>query len=85
VHALPAQFTALQLPTPPEQIQPRGASRRREPARRQKVLIAIVLRHEETLIRILEQLTAVVAQNARIVDRPGVIEDRLNALEDSGR
>jgi hypothetical protein len=34
-----------------------------------KVLTAIVLRHEETLIRILEQLTAMVAQNARIVDR----------------
>jgi hypothetical protein len=32
-----------------------------------KVLTAIVLRHEETLIRILEQLTAMVAQNARIV------------------
>jgi hypothetical protein len=34
-----------------------------------RVLTAIVLRHEETLIRILEQLTAMVAQNARIVDR----------------
>jgi hypothetical protein len=32
-----------------------------------KVLIAIVLRHEETLIRVLEQMTAMVAQNARIV------------------
>jgi hypothetical protein len=31
-----------------------------------RVLTAIVLRHEETLIRILEQLTAMVAQNARI-------------------
>jgi len=50
-----------------------------------KVLTAIVLRHEETLIRILEQLTAMVAQNARIVDRLGVVEDRVNALEDSRR
>jgi hypothetical protein len=30
-----------------------------------KVLTAIVLRHEETLIRVLEQRTAMVAQNAR--------------------
>jgi hypothetical protein len=29
-----------------------------------KVLTAIVLRHEETLIRMLEQITAMVAQNA---------------------
>jgi hypothetical protein len=34
-----------------------------------KVLTAIVLRHEETLIRVLEQITAMVAQNGRIVDR----------------
>ena len=34
-----------------------------------KVLTAIVLRHEETVIRVLEQMTAMVAQNARIVDR----------------
>ena len=34
-----------------------------------KVLTAIVLRHEETLIRVLEQVTAMVAQNARVVDR----------------
>ncbi len=34
-----------------------------------RVLTAIVLRHEETLIRVLEQMTAMVAQNARIVDR----------------
>jgi hypothetical protein len=34
-----------------------------------RLLTAIVLRHEETLIRILEQLTAMIAQNARIVDR----------------
>jgi hypothetical protein len=48
-----------------------------------RVLTAIVLRHEETLIRILEQLTAMVAQNARIVDRLGAAEDRVSALEDS--
>jgi hypothetical protein len=47
-----------------------------------RVLTAIVLRHEETLIRILEQLTAMVAQNARIVDRLGTVEDRVGALED---
>jgi hypothetical protein len=34
-----------------------------------RVLTAIVLRHEEILIRMLGQLTAMVAQNARIVDR----------------
>ena len=50
-----------------------------------KVLTAIVLRHGETLIGILEQLTAMVAQNARIVDRLGAVEDRVSALEDSGR
>ena len=32
-----------------------------------RVLTAIVLRHEETLMRVLEQITAMVAQNARIV------------------
>jgi hypothetical protein len=31
-----------------------------------RVLTAIVLRHEETLIRMLEQMTTMVAQNARI-------------------
>jgi len=36
-----------------------------------KVLTAIVLRHEETLIRMLEQITAMVAQNALVVD-PGL-------------
>jgi hypothetical protein len=50
-----------------------------------KVLTAIVLRHEETLIRILEQLTAMVAQNAPIVDRLGAVEDRVSALEDGRR
>jgi hypothetical protein len=49
-----------------------------------KVLTAIV-RHEETLIRILEQVTAMVAQNARIVDRLGAVDDRVSALEDSRR
>ena|SRR5271166_1040638 len=33
-----------------------------------KVLIAILLRHEETLIRGLEQMRVMVAQNARILD-----------------
>lgn len=47
------------------------------------VLTAIVLRHEETLIRMLEQITAMVAQNRRIVDRLGAVEDRLTALESS--
>jgi len=50
-----------------------------------KVLTAIVLRREETLIRILEQVTAMVAQNARIVDRLGAVDDRVSALEDSRR
>lgn len=48
-----------------------------------KVLTAIVLRHEETLIRVLEQITMMVAQNARIADRLRAVEDRLNVLEDS--
>lgn len=39
-----------------------------------KVLTAIVLRHEEMLIRVLEQITAVVGQNARFVDRLQAIE-----------
>jgi hypothetical protein len=37
-----------------------------------KVLTAIVLRNEETLIRMLEQMTAMVAQNARVVVDPGL-------------
>jgi hypothetical protein len=49
-----------------------------------RVLTAIVLRHEETLIRVLEQITAMVAQNRRIVDRRGAVEDRVSALEDGG-
>ena len=48
-----------------------------------KVLTAIVLRHEETLIRVLEQITTMVGQNARIVDRLRAVEDRIDALEDS--
>jgi hypothetical protein len=47
-----------------------------------KVLTAIVLRHEETMIRILDQLTAMVGQNARIVDRLRSVEDRVSAIED---
>jgi hypothetical protein len=48
-----------------------------------KVLTAIVLRHEETLIRVLEQITMMVAQSARVVDRLRAVEDRLNVLEDT--
>ena len=47
-----------------------------------RVLTTIVLRHEETLIRVLEQITTMVAQNARIVDRLRAVEDRAVALED---
>ena len=47
-----------------------------------KVLTAIVLRHEETLIRILEQVTAMVAQNARIVDRLRALDERVSRLEE---
>lgn len=48
-----------------------------------KLLPAIVLRHEETLIRVLEQITMMVAQNARVVDRLRAVEDRLNVFEDT--
>jgi hypothetical protein len=48
-----------------------------------KVLTAIVLRHEETLIRVLEQFTMMVAQNARVVDRLRAVGDRLNVFEDT--
>ena len=55
-----------------------------------KVLTAIVLRHEtmmqrldETLNGILAQITAMVAQNARVVDCLRAVEDRVEALEDS--
>jgi hypothetical protein len=47
-----------------------------------KVPTAIVLRHEETLIRVLEQMTAMVAQNARIVDRLRVLDERVTQLEE---
>ena len=47
-----------------------------------KVMTAIVLRHEETLIRVLEQITAMVGQNARIVDRLRVIEDRVSQFDE---
>ena len=47
-----------------------------------KVLTAIVVRHEETLIRVLEQITAMVGQNARIVDRLRGIEERVGRLEE---
>jgi hypothetical protein len=48
-----------------------------------KVLTAIVLRHDKTLIRVLEQITAMVTQNARIIDRLRAVEDRVGALEGS--
>ena len=47
-----------------------------------RVLTAIVLRHEETLIRMLEQLTAMVAQNARVVDRLRAVDERVSRLEE---
>ena len=47
-----------------------------------KVPTAIVLRHEETLIRMLEQITAMVAQNARIVDRLRSVDERVTRLEE---
>jgi hypothetical protein len=47
-----------------------------------KVLTTIVLRHEETLIRVLEQIMAMVAQNARIVDRLRGFEERVSRLEE---
>jgi hypothetical protein len=57
-----------------------------------KVLTAIVLRHEtmmqrldETLNGVLAQITAMVAQNSRVVDRLRALEDRVDALEDMKR
>jgi hypothetical protein len=47
-----------------------------------RVLTAIVLRHEETLIRVLEQITAMVAQNARIVDRLRSLDERVSRLDE---
>ncbi len=45
-------------------------------------LTAIVLRHDEFLIRVLEQMTALVAQNARIVDRLRTLDERVSRLEE---
>jgi hypothetical protein len=50
-----------------------------------RVPTAIVLRHEETLIRMLEQLTAMVGQNARVVDRLRALDDRVAHLEEQAR
>ena len=47
-----------------------------------KVLTTIVLRYEETLIRMLEQMTAMVAQNSRIVDRLRALDERVTQLEE---
>jgi hypothetical protein len=44
-----------------------------------KVLTAIMRRHEETLIRMLEQMQAMIAQNSRILDRPRGIDDNHDA------
>ena len=53
-----------------------------------RVLTAIVLRHENMLGRIEEnlrdmtrQITAMVAQHSRMADRLGGIEDRLDAID----
>ena len=46
-----------------------------------RVQTAIILRHEETLKGILDQLTAMVRQNARIVDRLCAVEERVDARE----
>ncbi|HXO90422.1 MAG TPA: hypothetical protein VN849_06480 [Stellaceae bacterium] len=54
-----------------------------------QVLTAIVLRHETMLLRLdetlngmLQQITAMVAQNARTVDRLRSLDERVGALED---
>jgi len=47
-----------------------------------KVPTTIVLRHKETLIRMLEQMTAMVAQNSRIVDRLRALDARVAQLEE---
>lgn len=47
-----------------------------------KVLTTIVLRHEETLIRIFEQVTAMVSQHARIADRVRLLDERVRRLEE---
>lgn len=45
------------------------------------VQTAIILRHEDTLKGILEQITAMVRQNVRIVDRLSTVEERVDAIE----
>ncbi len=54
-----------------------------------RVLTAIVLRHETMLLRLdetlngmLEQMRAMVAQNARVVDRLRAVEGRVDRLEE---
>ena len=54
-----------------------------------KVLTGIVLRHKTTLIRldetlngILEQMRAMVAQHSRIVDRVRAVEERVDEVEE---
>ena len=42
----------------------------------------IVLRHEETLIRMLEQITVMVGQHARFLDRLRALEERVTQLEE---
>jgi hypothetical protein len=44
-----------------------------------RVLTAIMPRHEETLIRMLEQGQAMTAQNSGILDRPRGIDDNHDA------
>ncbi len=54
-----------------------------------RVLTAIVLRHETMLLRldetlngVLEQMRAMVAQNARVVDRLRAVDERVGRLEE---
>jgi hypothetical protein len=54
-----------------------------------KVLTAIALRHENSLLRldetlngILQQMRAMVVQHSRIVDRVRAIDDRITQLEE---
>lgn len=54
-----------------------------------KVLTAIVLRHETTLLRLdemlngmLQQMRAMVAQHSRVVDRVRAIDERVSQLEE---
>jgi hypothetical protein len=50
-----------------------------------KVLTAVALRHEETLIRMLDPMTAMVEQNARVVDRLRALDDRVSRFEERPR